>query len=198
MISGRNRWRWTVLAVAVMVPCLNGCDGEDGKVAGSGGAGGGVFVLACPGFAAGSSIPKKHTGDGRDVSPELTWTGVPKNTRELALIVDDPDAPGAEPWVHWVVYGIAGDSGGLAEGALPNDDGGKGEPPYHGLTSWGTTGYRGPKPPVGHGVHHYHFKLYASDGPLGAAEDGMSKADLLAAMEGHVLAETELVGTYER
>jgi Raf kinase inhibitor-like YbhB/YbcL family protein len=148
-------------------------------------------------FTEGQPIPARHTGDGDDLSPELKWSGLPKGTLELALIVDDPDAPRPEPWVHWVIYKIPADATGLPEG-LPADATLKSPAgALQGKNSWGTIGYRGPAPPKGHGRHHYHFKLYALDTPL-AVGPGLDKAQLMAAMSGHVLSHAELVGTYER
>ncbi len=150
-------------------------------------------------FVDGGSIPVKHTGDGADVSPELTWDGVPEGTGELVLICDDPDAPTREPWVHWIIYGIAPTMRGLPEG-LANDmvlDG-----PVkaaQGKNSWPsgrTVGYRGPAPPPGK-LHHYRFRLYAVDRPLGL-RPAADRAALARAMTGHVLAWGELVGTYRR
>jgi len=151
-------------------------------------------------FQNGASIPKKHTGDGVDVSPPLAWSGVPAGTREFALICDDPDAPTPQPWVHWVIYHIPPEATGLPEG-VPTAT--RIEQPVHALqgrNSWssgGTTGFRGPAPPPGHGIHHYHFRLYALDSPLGL-NAGIDKPTLLSAMQGHILAEAELVGTYSR
>jgi Raf kinase inhibitor-like YbhB/YbcL family protein len=139
-------------------------------------------------FAPNGTIPKQHTGEGRDVSPPLSWSGLPAGTKELALVCDDPDAPGREPWVHWVLYKLRADQKGLAAGESAG---------VAGTNSWPTAGWRGPMPPPGHGVHHYHFRLYALDAELDAGP-GLSKAKLLKAMEGHVLAQGELVGTYER
>jgi Raf kinase inhibitor-like YbhB/YbcL family protein len=140
-------------------------------------------------FEGGERIPAKYTGEGEDVSPPLAWRGAPDSTVEFALICDDPDAPRPEPWVHWVLYGIPAGTDSLAEGAT-----GVG---LEGKTSWGTTGYGGPMPPPGHGTHHYHFKLYALDQSVGL-EGGATKAELLRAMQSHVLTQGELVGTYER
>jgi len=145
----------------------------------------------------GDTIPTKYTGEGADVSPPLTWSGVPAEAVELALIVDDPDAPGREPWVHWVMYKIPAGTTGLAEGVPKAEMLGDPAGARQGVNSWPRVGYGGPMPPPGHGVHHYHFTLYALDAalPVGA---GLTKGELLAAMEAHVLAEAELVGTYER
>jgi hypothetical protein len=140
-------------------------------------------------FKGGQAIPRKHTGEGEDVSPPLAWAGAPEGTKEFALVCDDPDAPRPKPWVHWVVYRIPSGTTSLAEGA----SGGA----LKGMTDFGRTGYGGPMPPPGHGVHHYHFKVYALDSPV-ALGPGATKEDLLSAVEGHVLAEGELVGTYER
>jgi Raf kinase inhibitor-like YbhB/YbcL family protein len=145
--------------------------------------------LTSPAFEAGGAIPRKYTGEGADVSPPLAWEGVPARAKELALICDDPDAPRADPWVHWVLYRIPPGGRGLPEGS----NGGATE----GHTDSGHAGYGGPMPPRGHGVHHYHFKIYALDQALPLRPDA-SKKELLQSMEGHVLAEGELVGTYER
>ncbi len=151
-------------------------------------------------FANGQPIPQKYTGEGQDLSPPLAWKTAPAGTRQWALICDDPDAPTAEPWVHWVLYEIPGDVRSLPEGV---DTAAKPRAPkgaLQGLNSWTDgrkIGYRGPFPPNGHGVHHYHFKLYALDAPL-ALKEGLAKKALLKAMDGHILATGELIGTYER
>jgi len=159
-----------------------------------------AIELKSPAFADGAGIPKKHTGEGEDVSPPLAWSGLPAGTKELALICDDPDAPTSEPWVHWVIYKIPPDLNGLPEGIdkaarLKNPPG-----VLQGKNSWmsgQTVGYRGPLPPPGHGVHHYHFRLYALEARL-SAEQGLSKKTLLGEMSGHVLGEADLIGTYAR
>ena len=152
------------------------------------------------GFTEGEPIPKKYTGEGVDVSPPLVWTAVPEGTRELALICDDPDAPRAEPWVHWVIYKIPSGTVSLPEG-IPQDAK-LSEPPgtLQGKNSWPhgeNLGYRGPMPPPGHGTHRYFFKLYALDTQLNI-EPGADKDALIAAMSGHVIGEGQLMGTYER
>jgi Raf kinase inhibitor-like YbhB/YbcL family protein len=151
-------------------------------------------------FNQGQPIPKKYTGEGADVSPPLAWKGVPANAKELALICDDPDAPRPTPWVHWVIYKIPVTAKGLPEG-VPREPRLK-EPAgaLQGENSWPAgenTGYSGPMPPPGHGVHHYHFKLYALDAPI-EVEPGLDKDALLAKMKGHIVAEDEVMGTYER
>jgi Raf kinase inhibitor-like YbhB/YbcL family protein len=132
-----------------------------------------------------------------DVSPPLTWTGLPDGTKELVLIVDDPDAPTPQPWVHWVIYGLPGDLDRLPEGVAKDAQLAEPAGARQGKNSWNQIGYRGPAPPKGHGVHHYHFKLYALDAKLGIGK-GLDKGGLLKAMDGHVIGRGELVGTYER
>lgn len=129
------------------------------------------------------------------MSPPLSWRGVPPGTRTLALVVDDPDAPDPDApkmtWVHWVVYNLPPDSPGLAEGASRTLPAGARD----GRNDWKRTGYGGPCPPVGR--HRYFHKLYALDVELPDLREP-TKAQLEAAMKGHVLAQTELVGTYRK
>src|SRR5271166_4727649 len=141
-------------------------------------------VLKSPAFDPGAVIPKRHTGDGEDLSPPLAWSGLPPDTRELALIVDDPDAPSPQPWVHWVISKIPAADPGIAEGVHPKPAPSFPSGAIQGKNSWGTIGYRGPAPPKGHGVHRYHFRLYALDAPLSVAA-GIDKPGLLKAMQGH-------------
>ena len=153
--------------------------------------------LTSSAFANGEQIPVKYTGEGEDVSPPLKWAGAPEETREFVLVVDDPDAPMREPWVHWLAYGIPPSVTSLPEGkpgeSLAADPPGMRE----GETSFGSTGYGGPAPPPGHGVHRYSFKVYALDAQLDLPA-GTVKADVMHAMRGHVLAKGELFGTYQR
>lgn len=135
------------------------------------------------------------------MSPPLVWSNLPKGTKELALICDDPDAPRKTPWVHWVIYKIPAKATGLLEGVPREKQLKQPAGAVQGLNSWddNNVGYRGPMPPVGHGPHHYHFKLYALDAPLDASvKAGLDKDGLLKAMQGHILAQGELIGTYER
>jgi Raf kinase inhibitor-like YbhB/YbcL family protein len=148
-------------------------------------------------FADGAAIPARHTGDGQDVSPPLQWSDLPTGTAELALICDDPDAPRPEPWVHWVIYKIPASATGLPEGVPPSEKLASPAGAVQGLNTWPVVGYRGPAPPRGHGTHHYHFRLYALDRAL-ELQPRLTKEQLLKAMKGHVLAEAELVGTYQR
>ena len=159
------------------------------------------FQLSSTAFRNGGAIPGKYSGEGDDVSPPLEWVGIPEGTREFALICDDPDAPSAEPWIHWVIYGIAADAKSLPEG-IPAARTQLDHPiiARQGKNSWGSgviIGYRGPLPPPGHGTHHYRFKLYALDHILDLPPSA-TKSQLLKAIQGHVLAEAELMGTYAR
>jgi Raf kinase inhibitor-like YbhB/YbcL family protein len=151
-------------------------------------------------FADGEPIPKKYTEDGEDLSPPLRWSGVPQQAVQLALVCDDPDAPRPEPWVHWLLYAIPATVSELPEGLDTAATLADFHSAHQGKNSWPsgrTIGYRGPAPPPGHGTHHYHFKLYALDKRLDLAA-GADKAALLAAIDGHIVAEGELVGTYKR
>jgi Raf kinase inhibitor-like YbhB/YbcL family protein len=155
------------------------------------------ITVESPAFGPGEKIPTKHTGDGEDVSPALSWSGAPAKTKELALIMDDPDAPVAEPWVHWVLYKIPPGVSSLEEGVARSETLSEPSGAMQGKNSWDEIGYMGPAPPRGHGVHHYHFKVYALDAPLDV-KPGLSKKALLSAMSGHILAEGERIGTYQR
>jgi Raf kinase inhibitor-like YbhB/YbcL family protein len=152
----------------------------------------GTFELTSTAFGHEAPIPVKYSCDGENVSPPLVWNNPSEATMSFALINDDPDAP-VGTWIHWILYNIPGDSLGLDE-AIPIQaelpDGSQ-----HGENSWGRFDYGGPCPPGG--THRYFFKLYALDTKLELGV-GADKATVLAAMEGHVLAETELMGTYER
>ena len=145
-------------------------------------------------FEPNGEIPTQYTCEGADTSVPLAFEGIPEGTKSLALIVDDPDAPDpAAPkmvWVHWVLYNLPPDSAGLDEGiaSLPLGTG-------EGLNDWKRTGYGGPCPPIGR--HRYFHKLYALDKQLGDLGNP-TKDDLLKAMEGHVLAEAQLIGTYQK
>jgi Raf kinase inhibitor-like YbhB/YbcL family protein len=148
-------------------------------------------------FRDGQEIRRKYTGDGENVSPPLRFSGLPKEAKELALIVDDPDAPRTEPFVHWVMYKIPADESDLPE-AIPPAAKPKLPPgAMQGKNSFGKIGYGGPAPPAGHGTHHYQFHVYALDEPL-QVESGLDKQALLKAMSGHVIDEGEIVATYER
>ncbi len=148
-------------------------------------------------FADGGEIPSKYTCEGSDISPPLEWDNVPEHTRSLVLIVDDPDAPDLDApkmtWVHWVLYNIPPNTRSLPEHAtskeLPSGT-------EEGLNDWKRTGYGGPCPPIGR--HRYFHKLYALDTVLSEPGTKPTKADIEAAMSGHVIAEAELIGTYKK
>ena len=152
--------------------------------------------LTSSAFSHGGEIPKRYTCEGSDVSPPLQWSGVPEGTKSLVLVVDDPDAPDPRAprmtWVHWVLYNLPPDVVELPEAvaaeALPAGS-------EHGLNDWKRTGYGGPCPPIGR--HRYFHKLYALDMVL-TGLGSPTKAELLKAMEGHVLAESEVIGTYQK
>jgi Raf kinase inhibitor-like YbhB/YbcL family protein len=145
------------------------------------------FGLQSSAFEHGGPIPRRHSCEGEDLSPPLAWSGAPKGTRSLALVVDDPDAP-AGTFTHWLGWGLDTGAGRLGEGEAG---------PVEGRNDFGTSGYRGPCPPPGHGRHRYSFRLYALDSDPGL-RPGASKRELERALEGHTLAVVELVGTYER
>ena len=147
-----------------------------------------ALSLTSPAFTEGSPIPQQYTCDGDNISPALEWQGIPAETASLALIMDDPDAPG-RTWVHWVLYNIPPNTTALPKAVVAADV----ATPGQGSNS--RTGYAGPCPPSG--THRYFFKLYALDTTLDLAE-GSDKEQLLTAMESHILAEAQLMGTYER
>jgi hypothetical protein len=179
-------FRFTVLASLLAMGCTATSAEEKAM----------TMTITSTAFAANASIPALYTCEGKDVSPPLAWSGVPANAKSLALIVDDPDAPDpAAPrmtWVHWVLYNIPAGTHGLPEAVnparLPSGA-------LEGLNDWQRTGYGGPCPPVGR--HRYFHKLYALDAVLPDLTRP-NKAALEKAMKGHVLAEAQLVGTYQK
>lgn len=151
-----------------------------------------ALELRSAAFAEGGSIPSQYTCDGKNVSPPLAWSGIPPAAKSLALVCDDPDAP-AGVWVHWVVYGLPPSTSALPEGVPARDEiGGGGR---QGKNDFRKIGYGGPCPPSG--THRYVFTLSALDSKLDLPA-GATKQDLLAAIRGHVLAETKLIGKYSR
>jgi Raf kinase inhibitor-like YbhB/YbcL family protein len=145
------------------------------------------FVLQSSAFDRGGPIPRRHSCEGEDLSPPLSWSGAPEGTRSLALVVDDPDAP-AGTFTHWLAWALDPGATGLDEGEAA---------PVEGRNDFGTSGYRGPCPPSGHGRHRYSFRLYALDSDPDLPS-GAGKRELVRALEGHTLAAAELIGTYER
>jgi Raf kinase inhibitor-like YbhB/YbcL family protein len=150
--------------------------------------------IESPAFTDGERIPTQYTCEGEDISPPLSWSNLPARTKSLALIVDDPDAPDPKApqrtWVHWVVYDIPPDAGGVPEAVTELPHGA-----HQGRNDWGRIGYGGPCPPIGE--HRYFHKLYALDAVLGELAEP-TKAELERAMTGHILAEAQLIGTYQK
>lgn len=151
------------------------------------------FTLTSPIFLDKSEIPERYTCDGEDVSPPLQWSEPPAGTQSFALICDDPDAPRGD-WVHWVIYDIPGNERSLEEAIPELDQFENGM--SQGRNDFKRIGYGGPCPPPGK-PHRYYFKLYALDEMTGL-EPGATKAQLLKTIKGHVLAETHLMGKYQR
>ena len=149
--------------------------------------------LTSTAFSEGAPIPAKHSCNGPDVSPAFAWQGVPGEARSLALIADDPDAPRGT-WVHWVLFNIPPDEDGLGEDIPDDEQLANGS--IQGKNDFGNIGYGGPCPPPGK-PHRYFFKLYALDQMLDL-KPGATKQDLLDAMDGHILAEGQLMGTFKR
>ena len=151
-----------------------------------------ALTITSSAFEDGGLIPTQYTCDGKNISPPLSWTNLPAGTKSLALIADDPDAP-VGTWVHWVVFNIPPEKKGLPEkvptkGVLPDGS-------LQGLNDFQKFGYGGPCPPGG--THRYFFKLYALDVVL-KEEAGLTKMELLDAMEGHILSQAQLMGRYHR
>lgn len=180
----------TALAVALLMIVASGCskkskgnDQEQGAM---------DLKITSTAFEQGDTVPVKYTCSGEDISPPLSIEGAPEGTRSFALIMDDPDAPG-QIWVHWVVANLPDSVTSIPEGASGALPGAAVE----GVNSWEKTGYGGPCPPPGHGVHHYYFKLYALDTTLDV-DATATKGEVVNAMSGHILAQAELMGTFER
>ena len=152
-----------------------------------------AFTLSSPSFPAGGGIARQHTCEGADVSPPLSWRGAPPGTKSFALIVDDPDAP-VGTWVHWVLYDLPGDATQLPDAVPMTETLASGA--RQGINDFRKVGYGGPCPPPGK-AHRYFFKLYALDTATNL-KPRADKAALLRAIEGHVVAQAELIGTYKR
>ncbi len=176
--------------IAVTAACSGGGNGEPTPLVPEGAA---TLQVTSAAFENGGPIPANYTCDGWAFSPPLTWSGVPAGTASLALLSEDPDAPGAA-WVHWVLYGLAPAASGLPEGieATETTSGGA----RQGKNDFKRIGYGGPCPPGG-SPHRYFFRLYALDTEL-SLDGGATKASLLKAMEGHVMGAGQMMGTYER
>ena len=148
----------------------------------------GSLTITSTSFEPGGPIPERFTSAGDDTSPALRWSGVPDGTAELVLVVHDPDAPLVDGFTHWVVHGIDPSVGEVPEGGFPEGSA------VTGPNELGDAAYMGPAPPPDHGPHHYFFHLYAIDQPLGDAP--LSRPELLDRMEGHILEQARVVGTF--
>jgi Raf kinase inhibitor-like YbhB/YbcL family protein len=159
------------------------------RVGNSGGLHRDGFALRSAAFRHGEQLDPSFTAQEEDaVAPPLEWSAPPAGTQELALVVEDPDAPSAEPFCHWLVWGLAPQKGQLLEGEAP---------PRVGKNAFGNSEWLLPDPPTGQTAHDYVFQLFALDRPLGLMP-GATRDDLIGAMEGHVLATAVLTGTYAR
>jgi Raf kinase inhibitor-like YbhB/YbcL family protein len=184
------RWRMCVFmfVLAAFVSC-QGVDRSDAAKARSEKV---ELKITSSAFQDGGMIPSKYTCDGPDLSPPIAWGGVPEGTKSIALICDDPDAPGGT-WVHWVLYDLPADTRSLPEHVPPDkvlSNGAK-----QGTTDFGKIGYGGPCPPSG--THRYFFKVFALNTMLNL-NSGATKAQLVETMKGHVLAQGQLMGKYSR
>jgi Raf kinase inhibitor-like YbhB/YbcL family protein len=186
-MSAQTKLFFTAMLLAVLVTA--GCSQEPKSATGH------VMKihLTSAAFADGQPIPVKYTADALDISPPLVWSNAPVGAKSYALIADDPDAP-AGTWVHWVIYDLPPATVSLAVDQLKIAQFKNGV--KQGLNDFKKTGYNGPSPPPGK-AHRYYFKLYALDKMTGLASNA-TKADLLKAMDGHVLGEGKLMGTYQR
>ncbi len=188
--QSRNKRDFILLASLGFLCLLMGT--TDGVYATTKGGAKMSITITSTAFNDGDMIPRDYTCDGENISPPLAWKGVPEGAKSLALIFDDPDAP-AGTWVHWVLFNIPTTTHALPQNTPPAkvlENGAK-----HGTTDFKRLGYGGPCPPSG--THRYYLKLYALDVEL-EQESGLTKADLLDAMKGHILAEGQLMGRYAR
>jgi hypothetical protein len=159
-----------------------------------------TITVTSPAFKHGQPLPVDYTADGKNISPPLAWANLPAGTKEIAVIHEDPTAPTPQPFVHWVIYKIPATAKGLPENIamdpampMPADLTGA----VQGTSGFRRQGYRGPAPPKPGKTHEYHFIVYALDAPLDV-QPGLTKAQLLEAMKGHIIGQGEIIGTYER
>jgi len=180
------------LAIALLSGCTRSEDGADKNVPAID-EGVKTMQLTSTAFKEGATIPKQYTGEGKDVSPPLKWTGAPDGTKSFALVCEDPDAP-KKTWTHWVLFNVPADRHELPEG-VPADKTVLGSA-RQGVNDFKKTGYGGPMPPPG-SPHRYYFKLYALDTTLDLPA-GATRQQVLDALKGHILAEGLLMGKYAR
>lgn len=152
-----------------------------------------AFMITSPAFDSGDVIPTRYTRDGENLSPPLEWQEAPPETKSFLILVEDPDAPSGT-FRHWAIYNLPASETGLPEGASGQSQGGAGE----GVNGFGNARYDGPQPPKGHGPHHYHFRLAALDVPQLNVSTSAKAEDIWAKAQPHIIAEAEMVGTYER
>jgi Raf kinase inhibitor-like YbhB/YbcL family protein len=157
------------------------------------------FIVESTTMSTGQMMPRDHSPDGRNLSPPLTWRGLPEGTRQLAVICQDHGAGNPPPWVHWIIYNIPATASGLPEGipfdpADPMPAGLEGA--AQGSNGWGLAMYRGPAPPAG-SLHHYDFAVFALDAELDLPP-GLTRAELLEAIDGHVIGQGNMVPIYRR
>ena len=202
MIGDGDSLRWPLAAVMAFTLLSCGANQQDSrsrtdssainKTAEDTMAASGKFLVMSTAFKEGEAIPKEYTADGKNISPPLRWESVPAGTKSFALVADDPDAP-MGTWVHWVIFNIPSGETGLAEhvpttASLPDGA-------LQGTNGSHEIGYDGPSPPSG--THRYYFKLYALDAML-KLSSGITKPELLKAMEGHIRAQAQTMGRYSR
>jgi Raf kinase inhibitor-like YbhB/YbcL family protein len=155
----------------------------------------GLLEVTSSSFGHGQRLPSEHARGGENRSPILTWSRVPRGTRTFALLCEDPDAPRPTPFVHWVLYNVPGQLSALPEAISKSPQPEEIPGALQGMNHFDEIGYAGPDPPKGHGTHHYHFKVFALDTVLDRPA-GLGKTELLRALEGHILATGDIVGTY--
>ena len=158
----------------------------------------GTLDVTAPSFGNGEPIPLKHAAEGDNASPALEWGTPPEGTQSFLVIADDPDAAEPKPFVHWVLFDIPGDATGIEEGLAPDPVLQKPEGAKQGTNSAGKLGYMGPRPPLEDPAHNYHFQVFALDLSQLPVDPGAKREEVLAAIDGHVIAKGEVVGTYER
>jgi Raf kinase inhibitor-like YbhB/YbcL family protein len=177
--SKMNRGLLIVLISLIAAGCGSGTSEPQSKSS---------MQLQSQSFAANQAIPDRFSAYGQNISPQLTWTTPPAGTQSLVLLVEDPDAPRPQPFVHWLLYNIPVSANGIEEGRIPDGA-------FVGKNDAGMEGYYGPRPPSG--SHHYHFKLFAVDRQLSLTQ-GANKEDVMKAINYHTIGEGELIGIYSR
>ena len=180
----------TLLTLVFIVPSSGAADKQSSSQ--KEGSGMAKIVITSNAFLEGETIPKKFTCDGEDISPQLSWSGIPDGAKELVLVCEDPDAPSSN-WIHWVLYGLSPDKSGLAENVAKKETAAGAK---QGKNDFGKIGYGGPCPPRGP-AHRYFFRLYAIDVNL-SLKPGATKKELTKGIDGHIVAHGELMGKYAR